>query len=216
MDRRVLIFAVLAVSGCGGSAGVGGPGPGGPGGPTPVTIVIPTTPARSGYVRSGGLVIAPFLYAGDFDGSDLGIAGRAVVGFDLAGSGIPPGATIQTATLALFQGGTSTGTPYADLGNLLADHVDIGAALDATDYGGGTLAGGFGIFSTDGAFVVKSLEVGAQVQADLTAGRAFSDFRLRFALDRNSDFSDDFMQFNDVANSFGAGPAPTLTVAYLP
>jgi hypothetical protein len=155
------------------------------------------------------------MFVGDIDGIVPGVSTRAVVGFNLVTAGIPPGATIQTATLALQQG-AGAGTPYADLGNMLVDHVDLGAAIDASDYGANTLLSGFGVFSTDAAFVVKSLEVGARVQADVTAGRTFSDFRLRFATNSNGDGSDDYTQFVDTEDAFNQGQSPLLTVTYVP
>jgi hypothetical protein len=208
MNHRPLLLTLLTLTGCGGSGGGGEPS-------APVTVVIPSTPARDGNIRPGGFVYMSSMFVGDIDGISPGMTQRSVVGFDLIGSGIPSGATIVSATLALQQS-PGWGTPYTDLGNLLVDHVDLGAGIDGTDFTGGTLAAGFGVLSTDAALVVKSLEVGARVQADLTAGRTFSDFRLRFAADSNGDGADDYIQFNDSENSAPPGPKPVLTVTYLP
>lgn len=209
MNHRPLLLTLLTLAGCGGSGG-GGSGPSGP-----LTVVISSTNARDGNIRSNGAVLIVAMFVGDIDAITSGVSQRAVVGFDLVGAGIPPGATIQTATLSLQQGG-SGGTPYTDLGNVLIDHVALGAAIDAADYSGNTLLSAFGVFSTDNAFDVRSLEVGARVQADVTAGRSFSDFRLRFATDTNLDGGSDYTQFGDSEGTVPFGPNPTLTVTYLP
>jgi hypothetical protein len=206
MNHRPLLLTLLTLAGCGGSGG---------GSAVPVTVVIHSTNARDGSVRSTGTVYTLGMFVGDIDGIIPGASSRSMVGFDLLSAGIPSGATVQTATLALYEAG-GAGTPYTDLGNMLIDHVALGAGLDAADYNGNTLVAGFGVFSSDPSFAVKSLEVGARVQADLTAGRAFADFRLRFATNSNGDGSDDYTQFNDSEDFAPFGPKPVLTVTYVP
>lgn len=212
MNQRIFFLAALALPGCGGSGGSGGGGV-----PVPVTVVIPSTLARDGDIRSEGTVntAGAGLFVGDIDGIIPGASSRAVVGFDLTAAGIPAGATIQTATLSLEQN-VGTGSPYTDLGNVLVDHVDLGLAVDATDYAANTLLAGFGTLSTDATLGVKTLDVGARVQADLTAGRTSSDFRLRFATDTDGDGNTDVAYFVDTENAFALGQPPLLKVVYLP
>jgi hypothetical protein len=208
MNHGIVLLPALLLTSCGG---------GGPGNPrVPVTVVIASTPARDGYIRSDGAVNpGPGLFVGDGETLLPGLSIRAVVGFDLLGAGIPPGATIQSARLSVQQV-VVEGTPYGDLGNVLVDHVAMGAAIDAGDSSGNTLLAAIGVLSTDALLVVKSLEVGAQVQADLQAGRAISDFRLRFASDTDADGFNDHVAFVDTENFLSLGQPPLLKVTYLP
>jgi hypothetical protein len=213
MNQRVLILSALALAGCGGG---GGPGGGTP--PVPVTVVIHSVPLRDGFLENtGGVTTGSGMFAGDLEGTYAGVFDRPALGFDLAGAGVPPTATIQAATLSLEQYAV-WGNPYGsgNLGNVLVDHVELGASLDATDFDTHTLLAGFGVLSTDATLAVKTLDVAARVQADLAAGRTFSDFRLRFSTDRDVDGADDYAGFVDTENWAGPGAAPALKIVYLP
>ena len=210
MKRAHVLPVLLLLSACGGGGGSGDPGP------QPIVVNIPSTFARDGSGRSNGYVsTSAGMFVGDLDSIANGQSGRAYVGFDLAGAGVPPTATIQGATLSLQQAG-GEGSPYTTLGNLLVDHVNLGAAIDVSDFAGNTILDGFGVLSTDTVIEVKSIEVGARVQADLAAGRTFSDFRLRFASSSDVDGANDYVQFNDSEDYAPLGPKPVLKVVYLP
>src|SRR5688572_2691662 len=117
MNHRMLIFSALALAGCG-----GGGGPDGGGSPVPVTVTIHSLPLRDGYLSDlGQLGTGTGLFAGDLEGAYPGDFDRSVVGFDLAGAGVPPTATIQTAALSVQQYAV-WGDPYGSLGNVVVDH----------------------------------------------------------------------------------------------
>jgi hypothetical protein len=106
-----------------------------------------------------------------------------------------------------------TGLPYA-LGNVLVDHVDIGAALDATDYAAVALLANVGTLSTDAVLTVKFLDVKAEVLADIAAARTTSDFRLRFPATTDGDGLIDSVHFEDMENNIGTGAYPELVIVY--
>ena len=94
---------------------------------------------------------------------DLALLPVVLVGYD------------HSVTLRVFQEGR-VGQPFADLGDLLVDHVDPGSALDPSDYEDntieelGTLAFGF-------ARRYESLDVADCVAKDRDAGRGRSGGR---------------------------------------
>ena len=96
------------------------------------------------------------------------------------------------------------------------DSVNVGVGLDAADYFGNTLALAFGVLSTTATTGFKTLEVGPQVQANLTAGASFSDFRVRMVTEFNGNGSDDYTQFNNSTDAVGSGQKTTLTITYQP
>jgi hypothetical protein len=185
-----------------------GTGPGG-GGPD-VTVDLPSTASLDGWVRSdGNLAATGNPITGDIDAAAPGLGYRQFYSFDL--SGLPSGATIVGATLSLYQAG-STGAPYAELGNVVVEHVDYGDMLDPTDYATTPLGGTAATLSTNATVGYKTVDVTARVAADVAAARSRSQFRLRFStLDSNNDGGSDFAQFNDAE---AAANRPVLSVTY--
>jgi hypothetical protein len=207
LRRCVWLILASLLTACGG----GGGGP-----PLPVTVVVTSLPLRDGYVSYLGTAetgSAPIV--GDIEAIVPGDHVRAVVGFDLGGSGVPSTATIQSAVLSMRQIGTWS-NPFTDLGHMLLDHVELGSSIDLTDFDAHTLHSGFGVFATAIVPAMNSLEVGVLVQADLAAGRTFSDFRLRFPTDLDRDDVNDYTAFVDSEDVTGTGAAPTLTITYRP
>ena len=131
--------------------------------------------------------------------------------FDI--SGLPSGATIESAILRLFQSGTA-GAPTAAFALARLDHVNYGTVFPAT-------SGAFNVISTDiaqltdldTANVPKPLEVTGAVQVDLDAGRPRSQFRLRPAIPTNNDAQADFMVFTD-GETANASIRPMLIITY--
>lgn len=170
---------------------------------------IGSTAALDGFVRSDTVFSSTSEPStGDATG---GISTVQVFSFDL--SSIPADATITSAVLRLRQASVFR-TPYVDLGDVVVDHFDIGQALDATDFDGGTIAAAFGTLSTDTTLEVKSLDVAARVQADLSAGRTRSSFRIRHTLPNDTDGDPDVSQWEDAENNFATGDVPILDVAW--
>ncbi len=195
----VLVSALPLLSGCGG------------GGTGSVTFTIASTASVDGFVTNTAFVdTGTPISAGDTDGS-FGNVARGFVQFDR--SGIPAGATVLSAVLRLHQSAVF-GVPYASLGNVVVDHVVIGLSLDAADFGASPLQADVGVLSSNAVVGLKSLDVTAQVVADVAAARSSSDFRLRFPLGSDANALDDYAQFNDGEDSFGNGILPLLVVRY--
>lgn len=193
--RWGLVLALLA-GGCGGGGGASDDTP---------ARVLPAELGFSGYATSAGgyqLNFAPLVG----DGAGL-ISRRALVRFDL--SEVPSRAQVLEATLRVFQVGT-TGAPYTDFGDMVVDHVRMGAALDGTDFDGGTLSPAFAVAFTGPAQGYRSLNVTAQVAADLAAGRTTSDYRFLFPDAPGPDELEDAA----ILGLGGDGSLTTLTVKF--
>ena len=208
LRRWRLWFAAATVAGvwagCGGS----------PTAPS-VSVTLPSEASIDGFVRSDGTAVTagggPGV--GDLEQFVPGIGYREFYSFNLAG--IPPTATLNSATLNLFQAAVY-GAAYPTHGFVVVDHVDVGTALDPGDYAGNTLTPDLGILSINPAIGYKTIDVLAAVKADLAAGRSRSQFRLRFSvLDFNNDGQNDFAEFTDVEDSCcSVSRAPGLAIAY--
>ena len=197
-----LALAVAGLlSGCGAGGGLFGS--------SEVTTNEPST--LDGYVTSDGIVVAngaSAMAVGD-NGADNGR--RGFVRFTLAG--IPSGATIVEAVLHLAQADV-TGAPYATLGSVRVDHMDLGAGLDAGDYAAAPLVSDVGTLSGNAALETKSLDVSSSVAADVAAGRSTSDYRLRFLVTTDFDGIIDTAHFEDMENNQASGQVPVLTVVW--
>ena len=185
-----------------------------PAGPT-TTVTFNSTASLDGWVQSNGVAVAasggPLV--GDFEDVAPGVGYRQVYSFDI--SSIPAGAQIVSATLRLYQA-QAVGSPFTTLGNVLVDRIDIGAALDGADYASAALTSNIGTLSTSATIEYKMLDVTVAVQADRSASRSKSQFRLRFSTaDKNGDGVRDFLSFTDAEDSCcGVSKPPELIVAY--
>jgi hypothetical protein len=204
--RRVVLLAccgALLTVGCGGS------------GSDDPDLTITSVPAFDGFITNTGFAdvsTSSSIAAGDTDGS-FGNVARGLVRFDR--SALPAGATIKHAVLRMNQAAVA-GSPYGSpggLGSVLVDHVDLGSSIDLADFGGGILTATIGTLSSTAALGERSLDVTAAVQADASAARATSDFRLYFTVNSNANAADDFVTFNDAENHLG-GSVPVLVVTY--
>ncbi len=211
MRPAALLLLLLggALGGCGGA----GPGVG-RAGDLPELEVLESVGGEDGWVRNDGVADpqggGPAV--GDLDNPTQGLAVRMFLSFDL--TVLPPGAVVTGATLRVFTTG-QIGQPYTDLGPLGVDHVDFGPLLDASDYAGNTLQQGVGVLATEHIARYRSLDVATQVQADLSAGRTRSQFRLRLPVDSNRDLGQDLVLVEDGERSRGTPNPPLLEVLYL-
>ena len=181
------------------------------GGGNTVTVSLLSISALDGFVTNTGFVDTTHAVAvGDTDGSFSNVA-RGFVHFDL--SGLPAGVNIVSAELRLQQS-TVFGAPYATLGNVVVDHVNIGIALDASDFGALALLSDVGTLSNNPVLELKTLSVTQRVRADLAAARSTSDFRFRYPTGSDGDGADDYVEFNDGGNSLGNGIRALLIVKY--
>lgn len=208
MGRSTLLGAGFVALGALGLAQCGG---GGGGGPT--TSVFGSDGGVDGVVTSAGLVFetgTPVI-VGD-DTADT----RAHGFYRFVHAAIPAGATILSASFAPYQFQVN-GSPYSSLGfsgGLLVDHVDLGADLDASDYASVPLAI-LGTISTSTAIGYLALDVTAEVQVDVDAGRDTTDFRLRFFIDSNFDNTADSVYLSDAEDTGGVGFLSRLLVTWI-
>jgi hypothetical protein len=160
---------------------------------------------RSGTVGGEGSVTSGYL-AGD---GRTNVGNRMFFGFDL--SSLPSDAIIVSARLQAADVGGGSGDPYSTMGDLLLDHVDVGASLDATDFAASALSSHIAILSQVRAGA-KDAEVTAAVAADVAAGRSTSDFRAGFRDLTDGDSEIDTAVFLD--DTFSPGLGPRLVVVY--
>jgi hypothetical protein len=204
MNQRILVLTVLSLTGCGGGSGGGGGPP-----PPTISLTILSTPDRDGMIVDATFVFPTFdLQVGDSSSDN---PKRGFLSFSHAT--IPPGAVLVSATLRVHQSGVH-GTPYADLGNVIVDHIDIGPALDPTDFASPAILDSFATLSTDGTLVYRTLDVSARMAADLAAARGHTDFRLHTTPATDSDGSEDSSYWNDAEDTDANGNVPQLVIEY--
>ena len=203
---RMAIGGILLLgAGCGGGGGSGG-----------FEIDLASDAAYDGFVTQGGGTANGFLLVGD-ENDNSGI--RGVYRFSLAA--LPAGVTVVQAILNTYQFEvTGPPFPYPSLGNVLVDSIDLDAApnpgLDATDYSSVAFSTVPGILSNSATLGQRSIDVTAAVQADVAGLRLFSDFRVYFANQTNSNLTGDQIKLVSALDSGGSGHFPRLTVSYVP
>lgn len=185
----------------------GGGGGGGSEVPTETVTLLPI-PALTGHgwfpfhVESDAS-----LRVGD---TDADLAFRGYCGIDL--TALPDGARIESAHLHLRLAGTN-GHPW-DLGDLVLDHLELGALLDPDDYAAPALETACRTLAPFPFGEDALVDVAPQIQRDLGAGRSTSGFRFRLTNVTNGDGSYDFIVLSG-SNSL-AGPQPFVEVVYRP
>lgn len=186
---------------------------GGGGSDEPRQVTLLGIPSMDGLLRNGSAIPTLALSIGNF--LDLGpppeaSENRSMSTFDL--SPLPSGADVVSAVVTLTQFFVP-GTAYVGRGPAILDHVNIGVDLSGDDFAGGTLASNIGVLSTDATLGPKSLDVTAQVAADVAAGRTRSSFRLRFQSVVPDLTSGRIASFGDAEGTSGSTP-PTLVVTF--
>ncbi|MGH7701129.1 MAG: hypothetical protein ACREMJ_11510 [Gemmatimonadales bacterium] len=201
--------ALCASLGCELEDGGGGNGGGGP----ELTVTLPSDSLLDGWIRDEGNFqrTGSQVIVGDVVVGGVSRGHRGFYSFDI--SVIPSGSTVTSATLRLYQFNFA-GSPYAELGNVVVDHLDYGATIGGLeDYSATAFVSGMGPLSTNTTVEYKTLGVTARVQADVAAGRTRSQYRLRFSnADFSNDGSADFVQFSDA--EFFTADVPQLVVKY--
>lgn len=122
------------------------------------------------------------------------------------------GRTLADATLALYQG-IGEGAPYAKLGLLFAERVDLGPSLDAADFGAPSTSMSLGVSDdTPGSF---EIDVTPLVQDALARGIPRLDIRLRFGAAVTFDDTADLTRFTSaVVDVDPTSPPPFLHVRW--
>jgi|GEM_PF-1689267 len=155
---------------------------------------------NDGTVFSYGGVMGTEIAVGDRGGNDIA---RGFISFDV--STIPPGSTVKTALLRMYQAGVNF-TPYVDLGSVAADHLMYGSSLGAEAFEASSLQADIGTLCSSADLGWKELDVTAAVQGDIDRGRAFAQFRLRFTPRETDGDGDSDQAVFDASGAFG-GPA---------
>lgn len=194
--------------------------------PTPTPTAVPTVtpaPTSASQTKTLGSTASLDGFQSSNGGGNSGVevrAGRNVnlvtrgfVSFDL--STIPSGATIEQATLRLYQ--TSViGDPYGvGGGSIKVDHMDYGSSFENSDYGMSALSTSFGTLSSNATVGWKELDVADSVRNDLTSSRSRSQYRIHLVVEATGgDVTGDFAYFEAAENSVGTGNTPQLVIRY--
>lgn len=145
-------------------------------------------------------------------GRNINLVTRGFVSFDL--SNIPSGATIQEASLRLYQAEIK-GSPYSVGGALKVDHLNYGDSLDNSDYAMAALLSSFVTLTSNNVVEWKDASVTDQVKDDIANGRSRSQFRLHFTTEvKGGTPEGDFAYFESADNYKGTGNTPQLVVKY--
>lgn len=210
--RRFVLSAAgllaLPLVACGG----GGGGANGTG----TTVVLPISPSFTGTMASFGpysdaltdglLIVGDEYYAGG-DYED-----RCFLSFDLGT--LPTGAIITKAEVHLVGRIHTTGSPYLVMGSLLADHVDMGAAVSGNDFTD-TIASSVAVlptFTNDATYQAGVVPVTGSVQFDWENARPRASFRLRFLNAPYADALDERVAI--LVSGLDPSARPTLVVTY--
>jgi len=186
-------------------------------------MILTSTAALDGEVSFDGTVATVNTGAGARTGDTEVFPGRSTHRqfFSFSLPSTASGASVVAAELRLHQASATINgignSPYVELGSLVVDHVDYGTGLDGLDYNGGTLVSNSGVLATDTVLEYKTLNVASRVQADLTAVRGRSQFRLRFSNEfANQNTFDDFVRFADGDSWPATNRPPQLVVTFQP
>jgi len=166
-------------------------------GPSPHSVTLSSIGAEDGHVIQGE-AIHPHPYAGD---TDKNRGRQAFLSFDI--SGIPAGATIQSASLDL-SGGDELGEPFVGLG-----------AMNVYDHQYGTLDGSEFVSDFPGGEMRKcysrptgasrSSKLASEIQARVDAGASRFQIRLQFQKHTDGDYRDDMLRLRE----------PKLVITYV-
>lgn len=218
----VLLFSLLAACGGGGSSGTT------PAEGTQMLEVLAST-TRSGTigksdvgdtrfesVDAGSHILAGSvpLPASVGGGTDLWQV-HGVMDFDLGA--VPATATIVSAVLRTSHI-DAQGMPYFNLGGeMRVGHVDFGATVEGADFDTAPLVANLGALSLSTTNGDRSLDVTAAVQADHTAARVRSTFRVYFPVVGTAAAQTDTSILQDPVDLDGTGSQrPVLVITWMP
>jgi hypothetical protein len=179
----------------------------------PSTIAtIPATPSLTGYVLAYTATNGSFRTwfgnqsptVGDNNTDVYGESMRAVITFALPTP--PSGATLRSATLAIAQC-QGAGSPFASLGDVVADHLVPTPAPDSATYDTTAMATAVATIAADSSLATAQVALTSSVAADYAAGSTTSMYRLRFSTRDNNG--------GEVTDDVVFCP-PTLTLTFAP
>lgn len=108
----------------------------------------------------------------------------------------------------------ANGNPFGDFGAITVDHVNVVSGILASDYAGGTIQAAIATIQSfpTGTQQAVTIDVTSQVNADRTAGRPISSFRLRFDAAPSADGLPDNVLISTSADDANQRPSGTITV----
>lgn len=108
----------------------------------------------------------------------------------------------------------ANGDPFGDFGTITVDHVNVVSGISASDYTGGTIQAAIATIQSfpTGTQQPVTIDVTSQVNADRTAGRPISSFRLRFDAAPSADGLPDNVLISTSADDANQRPSGTITV----
>jgi hypothetical protein len=166
---------------------------------------------------AAGIYVGQANLATEFGAVDPGLA-RGFLRFGLGA--LPAASDIVGATLRVQQlsaGLQASADPYQLLGNVVVDHMDFGATIEAGDFQLVAIAPATATLSTNNTAELKSTDVTALVRADLSAGRTRTDVRLRFNAEVLGTPAEAYRGtfFGETSGLISAqGPRPELVLTY--
>jgi len=171
----------------------------------PTTITLLSEAALDGHgVATGTSTLVLYATIGDYYNKNQV---RGWVSFDL--SGIPDGATIDSAVLSIYQRGEEYWGGYT-LGPVLVEHVFFGTDI-ALAFAGGLLSKVAGMLATEFSAGFKSITVTVEVQNDMEQNRPKAQFRFFHSTPTDNDS-------NNTTDDWVMGDSPTnqpkLAVTY--
>lgn len=208
-SRLTLATLALTLAACGGG--------GGDSGPDFITLTTFLAPegAFEGTIDAGGAIaeVNGGLSVGDREGQVPAGPVRAFLSFDI--SGVPAIATVTRARLHADLAFVA-GTPFSSLGSVVVDHMAWGASFPpSTTYGANAILGNIMTLANSATLGTRSGSVLLAVNADRSASRTRTQFRLRFTnADQNFDAQNTFARFRDSEGTGGAGLSPVLEITY--
>jgi len=136
---------------------------------------------------------------------------RGFITFDLPDS--VKGKTIVSAKLRVYQYDIK-GAPYTAGGSLTVDSLDYGASLDSADYSASAAISTTATLTNNPTLEWKDADVTTALKADLAAGHARAQFRLRFSTESTGgDVTGDFAHFYS-SNAGNTTNRPQLEIKY--
>lgn len=170
---------------------------------------------RTGTLRSDGVFTSMltnnFVIVGDEGNTNL--AQRGIVSVVL--NQIPAGANV-TQVILRIRGSAPEGNPFSDFGSMTVDHVNVVSSISALAFLGNTLTANVATIATLPSGLntqALELDVTAQVQADIAAGRPISSFRFQFANAPSLDGTFDQAFFVSNQNDASLRPTALVTIA---
>jgi hypothetical protein len=184
----------------------------------PVTVTLTSEKALDGYRLNDGTGSNSkeiLVGNGELANPTGELVARGFMSFDL--SGIPAGATIESAELRFYQKEIQ-GNPYEKLGNLVLEHVYYGASFDDSAYSTPALSAAVLDMETlpQAWYILSDPTIVTWVQSSLQTGLSHQQFRLQFSQETDGDGQEDWIAIQGGGGILGSRDAPQLIVTYIP